>query len=103
MTSRPSPTQLLGILLLASFTVFITWKAKSLDKRLHQGSDASSMVKGRKRKVSGLLLVEPGDVRAKQHIGFVLENFAFYKHLNAEKLLRFHLALSGVNFFDSIL
>ena len=38
---------------------------------------------------------EPGDVRAKQNIGFVPENFAFYKHLNAEKLLRFHLALAG--------
>ena len=37
----------------------------------------------------------PGDVRAKQKIGFVPENFAFYKHLNAEKLLRFHLALAG--------
>ncbi len=38
---------------------------------------------------------EPGDVRAKQKIGFVPENLAFYKHLNAEKLLRFHLALAG--------
>jgi len=38
---------------------------------------------------------EPGDVRAKQKIGFVPENFAFYKYLNAEKLLRFHLALAG--------
>jgi len=38
---------------------------------------------------------EPGDIRAKQKIGFVPENFAFYKHLNAEKLLRFHLALAG--------
>jgi ABC-2 type transport system ATP-binding protein len=38
---------------------------------------------------------EPGDVRAKQKIGFVPENFAFYKHLNAEKLLRFHLVLAG--------
>jgi len=38
---------------------------------------------------------EPGDVRAKQQIGFVPENFAFYKHLNAEKLMRFHFALSG--------
>jgi len=38
---------------------------------------------------------EPGDVRAKQKIGFVPENFAFYKHLNAEKLLRLHLALAG--------
>jgi len=39
---------------------------------------------------------EPGDVRAKQQIGFVPENFAFYKHLNAEKLLRFHASLAGV-------
>src|SRR5256885_347815 len=39
---------------------------------------------------------EPGDVRAKQKIGFVPENFAFYKHLNAVKLLRFHAALAGV-------
>src|SRR5438477_6530542 len=39
---------------------------------------------------------EPGDVRAKQKIGFVPENFAFYKHLNAEKLLRFHAKLAGV-------
>ena len=38
---------------------------------------------------------EPGDVRAKQKIGFVPENFAFYKYLTAEKLLRFHLALAG--------
>jgi ABC-2 type transport system ATP-binding protein len=38
---------------------------------------------------------EPGDVRAKQQIGFVPENFAFYKHLSAEKLMRFHFALSG--------
>ena len=43
----------------------------------------------------GVLGYEPGDVRAKQKIGFVPENFAFYKHLNAEKLLRFHLALAG--------
>jgi ABC-2 type transport system ATP-binding protein len=38
---------------------------------------------------------EPGDVRAKQQIGFLPENFAFYKYLNAERLLRFHRALSG--------
>ena len=44
----------------------------------------------------GVLGYKPGDVRAKQRIGFVPENFAFYKHLNAEKLLHFHLALSGV-------
>ncbi len=45
---------------------------------------------------------EPGDVRAKQKIGFVPENFAFYKHLNAEKLLRFHLALAGGDMSKSI-
>jgi ABC-2 type transport system ATP-binding protein len=39
---------------------------------------------------------EPGDVRAKERIGFVPENFAFYKHMNAEKLLRFHAKLAGV-------
>ncbi|MGB9457144.1 MAG: ABC transporter ATP-binding protein [Bryobacteraceae bacterium] len=37
----------------------------------------------------------PGDVRAKQQIGFLPENFAFYKYLTAPKLLRFHLALAG--------
>lgn len=39
---------------------------------------------------------EPGDVRAKKQIGFVPENFAFYKHLNPVKLLRFHATLAGV-------
>jgi len=37
----------------------------------------------------------PGDVRAKQRIGFLPENFAFYRYLNAERLLRFHLHLSA--------
>jgi ABC-2 type transport system ATP-binding protein len=37
----------------------------------------------------------PGDVRAKKQIGFVPENCAFYKHLNAPNLLRFHLELTG--------
>jgi ABC-2 type transport system ATP-binding protein len=37
----------------------------------------------------------PGDVRAKQRIGFLPENFAFYRHLDAERLLHFHLRLSG--------
>ena len=44
MATKPSAPQLLGITLLALFTIFITWKAKSLDKRLHEGSDASAMV-----------------------------------------------------------
>lgn len=38
---------------------------------------------------------EPGDVRAKENIGFLPENFAFYKHLTATQLLRLHLTLSG--------
>ena len=38
---------------------------------------------------------EPGDVRAKAQIGFLPENFAFYKYLTAERLLRFHHALAG--------
>ena len=44
MSTKPSTSQLLGILLLAFFTVFITWKAKSLDKRLHEGNDAAALV-----------------------------------------------------------
>jgi ABC-2 type transport system ATP-binding protein len=39
---------------------------------------------------------EPGDIRAKAKIGFVPENFSFYKHLNVEKLLRFHARIAGV-------
>jgi ABC-2 type transport system ATP-binding protein len=38
---------------------------------------------------------EPGDIRAKAQIGFLPENFAFYKYLNAEKLLRFHFELAS--------
>ena len=38
---------------------------------------------------------EPGDVRAKAQIGFLPENFAFYKYLTAENLLRFHHQLAG--------
>jgi ABC-2 type transport system ATP-binding protein len=38
---------------------------------------------------------KPGDVKAKERIGFVPENFAFYRYLKAEKLLQFHLRLSG--------
>lgn len=37
----------------------------------------------------------PGDVRAKAEIGFLPEHFAFYKYLNARRLLRFHYGLSG--------
>jgi peroxiredoxin len=44
MSTKPSTPQLLSIFVLALFTLFITWKAKSLDKRLHEGNDASSLV-----------------------------------------------------------
>ena len=40
---------------------------------------------------------QPGDIRAKEQIGFLPENFAFYKYLTAEQLLRLHLALSRKN------
>jgi ABC-2 type transport system ATP-binding protein len=39
---------------------------------------------------------EPGDVRAKKGIGFLPENFAFYKYMTAPKLLRFHAKLAGL-------
>jgi ABC-2 type transport system ATP-binding protein len=42
-----------------------------------------------------VLECEPGDVRAKRQIGFLPENFAFYKYLNAEALLRLHCTLAG--------
>ncbi len=38
---------------------------------------------------------EPGDVRGKAQIGFLPENFAFYKYFTAKRLLRFHHALAG--------
>ncbi len=38
---------------------------------------------------------DPGDVRAKAQIGFLPENFAFYRFLTGPKLLALHLALSG--------
>ncbi len=39
----------------------------------------------------------PGDLAAKERIGFLPENFAFHKFLTAPKLLRFHLQLAGRN------
>ena len=38
---------------------------------------------------------QPGDVRAKRQIGFLPENFAFYKYLTAVRLLRFHGGLAN--------
>jgi ABC-2 type transport system ATP-binding protein len=37
----------------------------------------------------------PGDLLAKEQIGFLPENFAFHKFLTAPKLLRFHMQLAG--------
>ena len=37
----------------------------------------------------------PGDVRAKEQIGFLPENFSFYRFLTGPKLLALHLTLSG--------
>jgi ABC-2 type transport system ATP-binding protein len=39
----------------------------------------------------------PGDVNVKAKLGFLPENFAFYKYMTAPKLLRLHLALAGKN------
>src|SRR5580693_5252867 len=39
----------------------------------------------------------PGDLMAKEQIGFLPENFAFHKFLTAPKLLRFHMQLAGRN------
>lgn len=44
MSRKLSPPELLGIGALAIFTFFITWKAKSLEKRLTERSEASSQV-----------------------------------------------------------
>jgi ABC-2 type transport system ATP-binding protein len=50
---------------------------------------------------SRVLGLAPGDVRAKAQIGFLPENFAFYRHLDATDLLRFHLRLSDRRVADS--
>jgi len=44
----------------------------------------------------------PGDVRAKRQIGFLPENFAFYRYLTGPKLLALHLALSGRKIDDTL-
>jgi ABC-2 type transport system ATP-binding protein len=43
----------------------------------------------------------PGDVRAKSQIGFLPENFAFYKYLTGPQLLRFHMRLAGMSLQDA--
>ena len=44
MGNKLSPPQVLGIAALAIFTLFITWRAKSLEKRLHERNQASALV-----------------------------------------------------------
>jgi len=44
MHRKLSPPALLGVAALAVFTLFITWKAKSLEKRVHERSEASALV-----------------------------------------------------------
>ena len=44
MRGKLSPPELIGIAALAVFTLFITWKAKSLEKRLFKRSEASALV-----------------------------------------------------------
>ena len=50
---------------------------------------------------SRVLGYQPGDIRAKEQIGFLPENFAFHKYLTAEQLLRLHLAFSRKNMPDT--
>jgi ABC-2 type transport system ATP-binding protein len=44
---------------------------------------------------------EPGDIRANAQIGFLPENFSFYRYLTGPKLLALHLALSGRTVSDA--
>jgi peroxiredoxin len=72
MASKLSAPQLLGIVLLGLFTVFITWKAKSLDKRLHESTDASMMVNKKAAEFSLPTLdskaISLGDYRGKKKV-----------------------------------
>lgn len=44
MRPRPSPLAILGIIALAAFTVFITWRAKHIEFKLSQQSNSSELV-----------------------------------------------------------
>jgi peroxiredoxin len=44
MHPRPSPLSILGIAALAVFTIFITWRAKVLEKKLLHHDEASALV-----------------------------------------------------------
>ena len=91
--------QLIPALSDVSFSVFPGEVCAFLGPNGAGKTTSISILMGFLRADSGEIRVldcEPGDVRAKQHIGFLPENFAFYKYLNAAKLLKFHAALAGV-------
>jgi peroxiredoxin len=44
MHPRPSPLAILGIAALAAFTIFITWRAKSLERKVLHHDEASELV-----------------------------------------------------------
>ncbi len=46
---------------------------------------------------ASILGYAPGDIRAKRDIGFVPENFVFYRYLTGSQLLRFHAKLAGLD------
>lgn len=44
MRLKPSPAAIIAIVALAAFTVFITWRAKSLERALHERAGTSPLV-----------------------------------------------------------
>jgi ABC-2 type transport system ATP-binding protein len=91
--------QLIPALSDVSFSVFPGEVCAFLGPNGAGKTTSISILMGFLRADSGQIRVldfEPGDVRAKQRIGFLPENFAFYKYLTAAKLLKFHAALAGV-------
>ncbi|HKD04381.1 MAG TPA: ABC transporter ATP-binding protein [Bryobacteraceae bacterium] len=46
--------------------------------------------------VAAILGHPAGDIEARRKVGFLPENFAFYRYLTAPKLLKFHFNLAGI-------
>ncbi len=67
MGNKPSPPQVLGIAALAIFTLFITWRAKSLEKRLHERNETSALV-GKKAADFSLPALDGQDFRSKKKV-----------------------------------
>ena len=44
MKQRPSPRAIIAIVVLAAFTIFITWRAKRFEKSLLQGDEPSALI-----------------------------------------------------------